>query len=441
MAAAAPSRGVVGKLGTVICGGGVGGIAASYILSKEFPSSGVTLFDPLPGPCQLSSAGLSGVLTPYHTKPRTPDVLLKSLLSTGNSASASEMYISHALLSSSLPSTLTWGLRAIDALGTRRKIGKCFDGAFALSIESISELRRVADEENISLYDGTDASQGVLNVFETEKDVEAERRAVEDCNYTHGYNLAMLTRAECIEREPALERTKVMGGSLAPTEFVSEAAAFAEELVEKMRARPGGVDFKFKSRVTSITGNVITVAEGGGGGEERAYECERIVLCNSLDAGKLMRKQVIEPVWGYSVTFDNTQGLCRNLGSLYYVTEGGKRRLFSRFKGNRIRLAGLGDIGAPSESVARERLAFLKDVKEMGADVEFANCDDWCGYRPLTPDANPLLGRSATNEFVFYNTGLGNVGWIQSFGCALRLKEGLQTGRWAEEFSPGRFGL
>jgi len=45
----------------------------------------------------------------------------------------------------------------------------------------------------------------------------------------------LLTREEVIEREPQLAETAVVGGSLAPEEFVSECKHFADNLVEKMQ--------------------------------------------------------------------------------------------------------------------------------------------------------------------------------------------------------------
>lgn len=167
----------------------------------------------------------------------------------------------------------------------------------------------------------------------------------------YDYNLRILTRDECIEREPGLEQTAVIGGSLAETEFVSEAAQFGAELVARLRsgkAQTGTeVDFVLGKQVTAISGHTITVAPvsapGVGNSSDAGdasdgavdYSCDRIILCNSRGAGELMGRQMIEPVYGYSVTYDNTANFISELGSLYYVTADQKRRLFSRFKDGR----------------------------------------------------------------------------------------------------------
>jgi len=197
------------------------------------------------------------------------------------------------------------------------------------------------------------------------------------------------------------------------------------------------VDFHFNSLVTKISDNEISVTSGG---VTTKHTCERIILCNSHNAGALMQKQVIEPVYGYSVTFDNVSNFIQDLGSLYYVTAAGKRRLFSRFKGNRIRLAGLADIGKPDGSEMHERFKFLKDVKDMHSSIEFKNAEEWIGYRPMSPDGNPIVGRSSTNKHVWWSTGLGNIGYIQSFGAALKTRDSILHGT-ESPFSPKRFGL
>lgn len=159
----------------------------------------------------------------------------------------------------------------------------------------------------------------------------------------YGYDLQMMTRDECIEREPALAETAVIGGSLAEAEFVSEAAQFGAELVARIRsgkAQTGAdIQFMFGTKLTGIAGRKITVAPAPNDMSDAAtteYSCERIILCNSRGAGVLMGRQVIEPVYGYSVTYDNTSNFIADLGSLYYVNADQKRRLFSRFKDGRL---------------------------------------------------------------------------------------------------------
>jgi len=221
------------NLGTAVIGGGIGGVANAYILSRDIPSSPVTLLEPSSSVCNESSTGMSGVLSPYHTRPRTPKVLLSSLLASGNNATASEVYINTLL--TDFPATFKFGAATISHLGTAAQLEQSYYESFEGALLSVAELLRVATDEGISLYSGAARSQGVLNVFESAVALATEREEALKANNDHGYNMTLLTREEVIEREPQLAETAVVGGSLAPEEFVSECKHFADNLVEKMQ--------------------------------------------------------------------------------------------------------------------------------------------------------------------------------------------------------------
>ena len=50
-----------------------------------------------------------------------------------------------------------------------------------------------------------------------------------------------------------------------------------------------------------------------------------------------------------------------NLGSVYLISRENKRRLFSKLR-NKVRIAGLADIGFPDSDTRKVRLDFLENI-------------------------------------------------------------------------------
>jgi D-amino-acid dehydrogenase len=57
----------------------------------------------------------------------------------------------------------------------------------------------------------------------------------------------------------------------------------------------------------------------------------------------------------------------------------------------------------------------------------------WCGFRPMTPDSVPYIGRSKFQN-LWLNTGHGTLGWTMSCGSARIIADGI-SGR-ASKVSP-----
>ena len=87
----------------------------------------------------VSSWGLSGILTPYHCKPRTVNILIDSLKKSGNSKKRAEMHINWLSAAS-----VQWGLRAMHVMASSNQLNDIYSHAFNLAQKSIAELLFIA---------------------------------------------------------------------------------------------------------------------------------------------------------------------------------------------------------------------------------------------------------------------------------------------------------
>lgn len=46
----------------------------------------------------------------------------------------------------------------------------------------------------------------------------------------------------------------------------------------------------------------------------------------------------------------------------------------------------------------------------------------WCGFRPMTPDGTPIIGKTPI-ENLYLNTGHGTLGWTMACGSAQLLAD------------------
>jgi D-amino-acid dehydrogenase len=70
-------------------------------------------------------------------------------------------------------------------------------------------------------------------------------------------------------------------------------------------------------------------------------------------------------------------------------------------------------------------LQVIRTLFPDGAD--YSQPDYWAGLRPMTPTGTPILGQGRHSN-LWYNTGLGHMGWTMSHGAA-RITADLIAGR------------
>ena len=213
--------------------------------------------------------------------------------------------------------------------------------------------------------------------------------------------------------EPALAEIehRLVGGIYAPGDAVGDPHLFCTRLVEALQTQ--GLQTRFGAavdRIVSGTQPAICLADG-----ER-IAARHLVVAAGPQAADLLRPlgwQVpIMPVRGHSLTLP--------LGSKaprVSITDVGRKLVFCRL-GDRMRIAGLADVGFASSAVDPARLATLREAARdsLPDAADYADAGEpWAGLRPVTPNSLPIVARRGA---VTVNIGHGGLGWTYALATA-----------------------
>lgn len=147
---------------------------------------------------------------------------------------------------------------------------------------------------------------------------------------------------------------------------------------------------------------------------------DRIILAAGPGAPRLARttgvRLPVQPMKGYSITAPT--GAAAPAAS---ITDVANRVVFARL-GNRMRIAGLAELGRHDTRVEPKRIRTLVDSARaalpQAADYDHIE-SSWAGLRPMTPDSLPITRTIAPG--VIANTGHGGLGWTWAAGSAERV--------------------
>jgi D-amino-acid dehydrogenase len=135
----------------------------------------------------------------------------------------------------------------------------------------------------------------------------------------------------------------------------------------------------------------------------------------------------IYPVKGYSVTFPVSGR--NNAPAIGGVDE---QNLIAYCPlGDRLRVTATAEFsGYGREHSPADFRYMLKQITSLFPDgADYSKPDYWAGLRPMTPEGTPILGRGR-HDNLWYNTGLGHMGWTMSHGAA-RITADMIAGRGA----------
>jgi len=153
--------------------------------------------------------------------------------------------------------------------------------------------------------------------------------------------------------------------------------------------------------------------------DDKEFEADAVVVAAGVDSAQLLATLGISvpiyPVKGYSATAsikDYEQApQSAIIDEAYKVT-------VARM-GNRIRIAGLAELGSRTQELREAALGTLIKVGEdwFPNAANYGNAQFWCGARPMLPDGPPLVGATPVKN-VYINIGHGPTGWAMAAGSA-----------------------
>lgn len=296
---------------------------------------------------------------------------------------------------------------------------------------SLSFLSRTLMHELIAAeptleFDFTPSGKLVLH-----RDAYAMQSAIDLLAFqrTLGCEQHALSADECVDIEPALAHARpfLAGGIHTPSEDTADCRRFCKGLEALLRAR--GVRFLMNTTLDGLKRSAHGVEALSNGA---ALAADHIVLASGAGAARLLKsigmRVPVYPIKGYSLTFDLQ---ARTTAPRVSITDFGRKVVYARL-GERLRVAGIADIGGYSVEPDSVRLATLRSEAAMLFPelARSAVASEWAGLRPATPRGTPIIGPTRYPN-LWLNVGHGALGFTLAMGSAALLADGLagSTGR------------
>jgi D-amino-acid dehydrogenase len=401
----------------LVMGAGIAGITAAYELHRD--GHDVTVIDREDQPASFSSYANAGLFAPGHSyawsSPAAPKVLLKSLWRNDQALRLRPSLDRHFL---------KWMGRFLGectakktALNTSRKARLC-----NYSLEVFHETLKATDIK----YDGR--AGGILYLYRSEKTLAAAATKSKIL-VENGCEIETLDREKMTAKDPSLLPVKEQfaGALFAKDDESGDCRLFARKMAEWLEGR--GVKLKTRTNITSLEtkGDKISAVLTSTGREA----ADAFVVCLGVYSPHITRlvgqDLPIYPVKGYSVTFPVS-------GRNNPPQRGGvdEENLIAYCPlGDRLRVTATAEFSGYSRSHSpadfRYMMQRITELFPYGAD--YSQPDYWAGLRPMTPEGTPILGRGR-HDNLWYNTGLGHMGWTMSHATA-RITADLMAGRGA----------
>ncbi len=232
----------------------------------------------------------------------------------------------------------------------------------------------------------------------------------------YGCDARVVTFAEAAEIEPALKHLKneYAGAVYSQNDEVGDSLEFTTGLAQWLSTNRE-VELKLNTTVQKIVTHAgkLTAVET----DQGTLQADAVVICLGAWSGKLLDplgvKTNIYPMRGYSVTLP----ACETSNAVS-ITDPGCKIVFSRL-GDNMRIAGFADfVGYRTDADHARTQKLLETARTIApaiASYDVSSTAEWGGFRPMTPDSQPLIGPSSI-EGLHLNTGHGMLGW--TLACA-----------------------
>ncbi|MCC6406300.1 MAG: D-amino acid dehydrogenase [Planctomycetes bacterium] len=387
----------------LVVGAGVIGLTTAYLLQRE--GVAVTVVDREP----TAGAGASSVngaqLSYSYVAPLADPAVLGKLASLLFDADSPLKFRPRLE-----PAQWAWGLAFLGACDRDRSRATT-RALLGLSFLSRDVIERIVADERIEC---AFTRGGKLVVYPDAASVAHAREQLE-FQAQLGCRQELLTREQCVAREPALAgyAERIAGGVWTRGEAAADCGAFCTALAELLVARGA----------TLRLGETVLAIEAGDDGarvvtRSGKLDAERVVLANGSRAAELGRtaglRLPVYPLKGYAVTLRQREPAFALRGS---ITDTRRKIVFAPL-GERVRVAGFVELAGHDASLPQARIdALLRAAREVIGVEAHGDVQPWCGFRPSTPTSLPIVGASPRRSLVL-NVGHGMLGWTLAGGSA-----------------------
>lgn len=390
----------------LVIGAGVIGLTTAYFLQRQ--GFEVTVVDREPGVGRGASGGNGAQLSYSYVAPLAEPAVLAKLPSLLLSRESPLVFRPRLE-----PAQWLWGLRFLAAASSERARATTA-ALLKLAFLSRDLIEPLIRDEAIACHF---TRGGKLVVYPDEASFAAARAQVE-YQAALGCQQMLLSRAQCVAREPALAgyADRIVGGVWTPSDAAADCAAFCEQLADRMRRR--GVRFELGREVRSLrVRNGRFEGADVDGGPLAADAC---VLAAGSHAPRLARgaglRLAIYPLKGYSITLPVARGAPLPACSITDI----RRKVVFAPLGRRVRVAGFVEMAGHDARIPQSRIdslvAAAREVIGVKVDLR-TDVRPWCGFRPATPSGLPIVGATPV-EGLYLNVGHGALGWTLAAGSA-----------------------
>jgi D-amino-acid dehydrogenase len=276
-------------------------------------------------------------------------------------------------------------------------------------------------------------SNGKLVVF---RDPAALASANSQVNYQRSLNVGceqhVLSPSECVQTEPALAamQSKLVGGIYTPSEDVVDSHGLCKYLERLIVSRGGGLHYDTRITGAVLEGRrcialklksqstVLQDVQSENAADMTEFKADFFVVAAGLSSRELLQKfntrAPLLGLKGFSITLDCEHGIAPSMS----ITDSHHKIVFAKL-GNRLRAAGMVDLGRENRALDANRIAALiqqarDNFPEAG---DYGKVQTWAGLRPATPSSRPIIDQTAC-ENVYANIGHGTLGLTLAAGSA-----------------------
>lgn len=413
-------------MNVVIVGGGVIGLNTAYYLRRAGHEVTVIEKNDFTDGC---SYGNMGYISPSHFIPlATPGIIAQGL--RWMLSSSSPFYVKPRLDID----LIRWGLAFWKKASAKNVEHNAphLNNLLQLTRELMKDMKRELPQP----FDMTE--KGCWMLWKNGKTGEHEKHLSEQAN-RFGLKTIICTPQQVQEYETEVE-TNVAGGVLYLDDCHVNPGKFMQSLYSQLQKM--GVKFWLNTTVTGFetaNGKINTVIT-----DRADIPCGELVIANGSWLGGISKllgiKILMQPGKGYSMEYSD---LAKNLQYPSILVDD---RTATTPIDQWLRIGGTMELSGHSDNILPKRVqsiheAFKKYYPAMNLPQPDMN-KVWYGYRPVSPDGMPYIGRHRAFSNLIYAGGHAMLGVSAAAGTGLLVKEiisGEQPSIALQAFDPARF--
>jgi D-amino-acid dehydrogenase len=378
----------------VVIGAGVIGLCSAYYLSKAGHEVTIIEKGNLNDGC---SYGNMGYVSPSHFIPlATPGIISQGL--KWMMSASSPFYIKPRLDLS----LMKWGFHFWKST-TAKQVSYS-----AIHLNNLLQLSRSLTKEMVQELPGSSEFQekGVWMLYKNE-DTEHHEIALAKDAEAFGLKTVICDQAGVQAYEKEVE-VNVRGGVLYTDDCHLNPTKFMNSLVQYLKDNK--VTFLTNTEITNIevsnqsAKNIIT--------KEGSVKCDELVVANGSwmehIANMVGTSLLMQPGKGYSMEYHDIK---HNLSTPSILVDD---RVATTPIGSWLRIGGTMELSGHSNNILPKRVLSIYDAfKKYYPDMTLAQPDPskaWFGYRPVTPDGMPYIGKTKKLKNVAFAGGHAMLG-------------------------------